>query len=333
LENHDVTFSRWMAAALVLGACVQAAPARQVEDESILEPIAWIDQQASLVHSARAEFTVTYLATTPAEMERISSLCRQRGHDYRAGSYYISAHQARRRSYHVNWFRKGVREREEKTYIARPAIVETTVFDGQAVRSLDGTPGRSCLYINSPGVNWFPKHRIQPFAFAFEFRSLPHGTLIRESADRRVDRHVEGNQQWSELVVRHPTEDHLLLRLVFDGQHRLLERETIFTRTSHLMQLDNEEPAVYSRHEFSDYKPYDDGHGKRIWFPSKAVLRYYLGKLPDGTGVQTHAIAVDVRDIEFNAAVPDEKFAVEAPEGVPVYDRRHDSYVTVAPSY
>ena len=323
-----------MIVGLIAAGCLPSAiRARQVDDESILEPIAWIDQQAALVHSARAEFTVKYLPTIPAEMERITALCRQRGHEYRAGSYYLSAHQARRRSYHVNWFRKGPLEREEKAYIARPAIVETTVFDGELVKTLDGTPGRTCLYISSPASNWLQKNRIQPFAFAFEFRSLAHGTLIRESTQRSIVRHANGSQQRSELVVRHPTEERLILRLVYDGQHRLVEREAILTAASPMMQLDHDEAAVYSRHEFSEYKPYDDGSGKRIWFPSKAVLRYYLGKLSDGSPVQSQAIQVDVLDIEFNAPVADEKFTVRAPEGVPVFDRRHDNYATVAVSY
>ena len=104
-------------------------------ERPLLEMLAWMEHQTALVDSARAEFTVTYLPTTREEMERISALCKYRGNEYRAGGYYLSTHQARRRNYHSVWYRKGLCEREEKTYIARPAIVETTVFDGQDVRT------------------------------------------------------------------------------------------------------------------------------------------------------------------------------------------------------
>ena len=124
-----------------------------------------------------------------------------------------------------------------------------------------------------------------------------------------------------------------MLRLVFDKQRRLVSREAIFTQATSLMQLDHDQPDVYSRHEFSQFKPYDVGEGRRLWFPSKAVLRYYLGRLPDGSSVQAQAIEVDVRDIEFNLDVPDEKFTIKAPEGVPVHDRRNETYGAVPLSY
>jgi hypothetical protein len=231
------------------------------------------------------------------------------------------------------WLRKGVQEREEKTYIARPAIVETTVFDGNLVKILDGTPGRSCLYLASPASHWEQKNRIQPFAFAFEFRTSSHADIIRQSTERRVVRHGLSAGTPYEILVRHPTEDRLVLRLAFDDQHRLVEREAILTRSSSTMMIERDEPAVYARHEFSDYRSYDDGQGRRIWFPSRAVLRYYLGQLADGTPVQSFALCVEIDDIEFNSPIADKKFALVAPEGVPVHDRRQDGFATVVLSY
>src|SRR5262249_45898733 len=137
----------------------------------------------------------------------------------------------------------------------------------------------------------------------------------------------------TEIMVQHPSEERLLLRLVFDDKHRLLEREAILTRSSTAMTLDRDEPSICSRHEFSQYRPYDDGQGNTIWFPSPAVLRYFLGCLPDGSPVQSYAIQVSIADIEFNSEIPAEKFTLKTPDEVPVFDRRQDRYGTVSLSY
>ena len=91
--------------------------------------------------------------------------------------------------------------------------------------------------------------------------------------------------------------------------------------------------AVYSRWEFSGFRPYDDGRGNRFWFPSTAMLRYYLGVMPDGSPVQGHAMRIDVGEIEFNVDIPDAKFELEAPEGVPVRDLRDSRYSVIGVSY
>ena len=228
---------------------------------------------------------------------------------------------------------QGVKEREEKTHIARPAIVETTVFDGNVVRTLDGTPGRSCLYLASPATHWTQKSRIEPFAFAFEYRSLPHDAILRESPERQViRRRLDGEGRW-EVTARHAGDDRLIIRMVFDDEHRLIQRDAILTQPSAFMDLDNGEPAVYSRYDCSDFRPYDDGEGNRLWFPAHVVLRYYLGNLVDGSSVQNYAIAIDVNDIEFNGDVPDEKFVLTAPDGVPTQDYRAGRYAMMAVSY
>jgi hypothetical protein len=307
--------------------------ASSVDAESILPAIVWMDHAAGLAHSARAEFTVTYLPTSEEEMQRISAFCEFRGYDYRASGYHLSERRAERRSYHSRWWREGVKEREVRTNTARPAIIETTVFDGQLVRTLDATPGRTRYYVASPETHWTHKSRVQPFTFAFEYRSSPHGDIVRESPERRVVRRRMHDRGCWEVTAQHPADDRLRLRMVFDDQRRLIEREAILTRSSSFMELDGEEPAVYSRWEFSSFRPYDDGRGHRIWFPTKAMLRFYLGNLPDGSPVQSLAMQIEVNDIQFNVDVPDEMFTLAAPEGVPVQDQRDGRYSVIAVSY
>ncbi len=309
------------------------AAAGTFEPESILDAIIWIEEQASRIESGQGNFTVRYLPTSDEEMQRISALCRYRGNEHRASTYQVSARRARRRNYYSAWWRAGVKERQEKTHITRPAIVETTVFDGQAVKTLDGTPGRTCLYIASPETHWTYKSRVQAFAFAFEYRSSPHGTILRRSAERSIVRRRFGDEDRSVVTALHPSDDRLVLRMVFDEQRRLVQRDAILTRSSSFLELDNEAPAVYSRWEFSNFRPYDDGRGGYLWFPTNAILRYYLGTLPDGTLVQSRAMQIEVGDIEFNVEVPDEKFELHAPDGVPVRDLRSSRYSTIGVSY
>ena len=309
------------------------AQARHAADEPIFEELARIEQQASLVHSARASYSVSYLPTTPEEMRRINLFFRLQNQEYRAGSYYRSAQQDRRRSYRSIWFRQGAKEREERANVARPAVTETTVFDGEVVKTLDNTPFRTCLYIAPANFQWTNQSRIQPFSFAFEFRSSSHAELIRRSPQRWLVRRRETNGAMTEIVVRHPTEDRLRLHFTFDDKHRLISREMVLTQSSAILTLDRDEPAVVSRHEFFDHKPYDLGEGNTLWFPSKVILRYYLGNLSDGTPVQSNAVQIDIGDIEFNADIPAEKFVLSVPEGVTVYDHRDDRFLTTSQSY
>ena len=135
------------------------------------------------------------------------------------------------------------------------------------------------------------------------------------------------------VTARHSSDERLVLRMVFDDQRRLVMREAILTASSPFMQLDRDEPAVYSRWEFSGFRPYDDGKGQQFWFPSGAMLRYYLGTLADGSAVQNYAMQIEMRDIEFNVDVSDRKFDLEAPEGVPVRDLRDSRYSVIGVSY
>ena len=328
--------TRWFLPGCLLVGCaglVLPAAAGEVEPESILKTLSWMEQQASYVHSARGDFTVHYLPTTPEEAQRITALCRARNGEHHASRYVNSRRQALRRSYHSAWWRLGVMEREEKTHITRPAIVETTVFDGKVVQTLDGTPGRTCLYISSPENQWVHKSRIQPFTFAFEYRSSPHGDILRGSPERRiVRRRGPVDDRW-EVTASHPTDDRLILRMVFDEQHRLLVRDAILTKPSSFMELDDQQPALYSRWEFSNFRNYDDGQGHQFWFPASAMLRYYLGTLPDRTAVQSYAMQIDIGDIEFNVDVPAERFRLRPPEGVPVHDARDSRFSISTVSY
>jgi hypothetical protein len=325
----------WVTAFLGVTACwlPDAVWARSIEPDSILDPIIWIEHQADLVQTARGSFTVRYLPTSPDQMRRISALCRYRDNERRADGYFVSARRAKRRDYYSVWWRDGVKERQEKTQITRPAIVETKVFDGQLVKTLDSTPGRTCLYLASPDTHWTHMSRVQPFTFAFEYRSSPHGAILRRSPQRRVAWHRFRDRGSCVVTAHHPTDDRLVLRMVFDEQRRLVRRDAILTRSSTFMELDHDEPAVYARWEFSKFRPYDDGNGSQIWFPARAMLRYYLGVLPDGSLVERSTMQIDVRNIEFNVEIPASRFQLDAPQGVPVRDLRDSGYSVLGVSY
>jgi len=331
-----VTGSLALLGSIIAALLAGAAPPTQagsIEPAGILEALVWLDQQAGQVRSAKGDFRVTYQPTSPEELRRLQAFCRQRGYEHRASGYSLSARQAARRSYHSNWWREGAREREEKTYIARPAIVETTVYDGQVVRTFDATPGRACVYLASPETHWNQRSRIAPFAFALEYRSLPHEAILRSAPERSVARRLEGDREQWEVTARHYGDDRLVLRLTYDDRWRLLARDVILTESSSFLELDHERPAVYSRLELSDMRPYADGRGGQIWFPAKALLRYFVGTLPDGSPVQNQAIAVDLSGLEFNIDIPPDRFELKVPEGVPRVDQRQSRYSVTGLSY
>jgi hypothetical protein len=336
-EGRAVTMCLRRLVLFMFGVCWLSggATAGPVEPDSVLEAISWIEHQAGLVESARGNFTVKHLPTTTEEMDRISAWCRFRDNAQHASAYCVTAVRATRRSYYVDWWRQGVKERLEKTHIARPAIVETTVFDGELVTTLDGTPGRTSLYIGTPDSHWTHQSRIQPFAFALEYRSARHGDILRASPERRIVRRRDpetGAGRW-ELTAQHPTDDRLMLRWLYDDEHRLLSRDAILTRSSSFMELVDDQPAVYSRWEFSDFRPYDTGRGASIMFPSRAMVRFYVGTLADGSLVQSSAMQVEVGDIDFNVDIPAETFKLTPPEGVRVRDLRDSDYSAIGVSY
>ncbi len=307
--------------------------ARSIEPESILDPIIWIEHQSNLVTSARGTFTVRHLPTSRDQKDRITALCRYRDHEHRAEGYFVSERRAKRRDYYSEWWRDGAKERTQKTHITRPAIVETTVFNGHVVKTLDGTPGRTCLYLASPETHWTHMSRVQPFAMAFEYRSSRHAVLLRRSPQRQVVRHRFRDRGSCIITAHHPTDDRLVLQMVYDEKRRLVRRDIILTRTSPFLQLDDDEPTVYARWDFSQFRPYDDGAGNRIWFPAQAMLRYYMGRLPDGSLVERSTTQIDVKSIEFNVEIPASRFELAAPPGVPERDLRDGGYSVLGVSY
>ena len=185
--------------------------------------------------------------------------------------------------------------------------VQAAVIDGEFVRTLSQGYGRVYGSILPLEPARLTANRLQPFAFAFEYGLLPHAEIIRLSKVRQATKGKYLGQDRLEVLVEHPLLSGAKLLMVFDNEHRLVERDVLVTsqKTANYVPLE--------RHEFLDHKAYDDGRGRRIWFPSEAILQAYTLETPSVRHVTIEKIA-------FNLDIPDEKFSLEFPRDADVYD-------------
>jgi hypothetical protein len=85
----------------------------------------------------------------------------------------------------------------------------------------------------------------------------------------------------------------------------------------------DEPPFMTQRYEFHDYVDHQDTSGERISFPTRVVLHYYMGELPDGTPVEYKTWTMRVTDIAFNSKIDDDQFMLQFPDDYEVLDALH----------
>lgn len=288
-------------AALVAGG---AALAAEPVDNPVLAEIERLEDLAARVRSARCEFTVRYVPTNPgaAEMMRAANLARAQSPD----RYTLSRDEAGRAGYRAVWTRKGNLALEERTYASGKTL-------------------RFAVRANEVGVNL-----IQPYSFVFEYLGWPLSEWIRRASRREVSRGTVNGKEQTQIALVARSEDEPLIVLVFDDHERLASREIRLEERNYLVERSRYTLRTVARHEFTDHKAYDDGHGNTIWFPTKATLRYYVGETRDGKPVEKHAIEVEIEKLELNVDV-DEALAGDLP--LPVTGTRLDALVPNTPRY
>jgi hypothetical protein len=206
-------------------------------------------------------------------------------------------------------------EREDKTSVTE-SLISTKAFDGNVVRTLGQSVDGPIAFIDSAETGHFSNaNRLEPFAFLFEYINEPYSQLIQTSPDCRVSSRRYHDTDGLEVSFVHPKFLYMRFVLVLDEKYRLVQRDEIMQRTG------DKEPRLYERHEFTDYKAYDDPSGEQIWFPSHALYRYYMGNMPDGSPVNHTTKQIEITSLEFNVNIPDDVFTLDIPKNARVYDR------------
>jgi len=287
----------------------QDAPTPQ--NPALTAQIDWLDQQLEHVRDIRAEFSVVVQPTSPqaAAILRAANQARVREPDHQI----ISPNAAKAQSYRCRWWRRGIREREERTYASGDQ--ETLLQDGKMAVVYGKSQDRTFAAQLGDATGWPRLTRIQPCRLALEFRDWPLAMLLRDSPNVDVQQPTEGQARLILTAESPGAGEDWAVRLMFDAEHRLMEREVLRDQTNYLVEYSRNELRVCALHTFSDHRGYDDGRGHRVWFPSKAVLRHRAGYLPDGAPVDNFVIEVAVRTLEINTGLDDSLFQAKLPAG------------------
>jgi len=284
--------SRLVAGCCLAAASAIAAPPRadRIETRRVVAAIQRIEDQVAAAASARCEFTVTYVPTSPRARKiiRAANQFRARAPDV----HVLEAAEAGRASYRSVWVRKGARQREERTYST-----------GQTRRFVVRWDAATLADINM----------IQPYSFVFEYRGWPLSEWLRRATRREVATGTVNGQERAQISLIADTSDAPLMVLTYDAMRRLVAREIYLDGRNFLIEHTRQIPRLYTRHEFFEHKAYDDAQGNKIWIPSKATLHYYVGETSDGTPLEEFAIRVEIEKLELNVEVPDDAFKPETP--------------------
>jgi hypothetical protein len=320
-----ISFHRFTAALCLVCAQPGFALADKARD-ALVEQIEWLEQQASLVRSARCEFRVTTVSPLPAQTLRsnvASTLERaetpqiwaeRRAALLRHRASTVSSDNIPGDDYHAVWLRKGIHEREERTYLdPEPTaqdsapIVQMATIDGEFERMVSRSHGRTFASIMPLNPARLRANRLQPYNFAFEYGLLSHAQIVRLSAERQPAKGKHQGKERLEVVVDHPWLWGGKLLMIFDQEHRLVQRDVLTTsqRTANY--------ALLERYEFFDHKAYDDKGGRMIWFPSTVICQTHTLETP-------RVQHITIEKIEFNLKIADEKFSLEFPQDAEVYD-------------
>lgn len=278
--------------------------------------VALLRHQEGIVRSVECRFRVKPIATRPEMIPLIREVCHQRGRDAEAERYLYTEDIVGRQQRTVHWWRDGIRERlEESGEGAQPASepAETTVFDGQIVRKLS-RGANEVVGSLQPSSRWNSVNRTHPVSMLYEFQNTPYSALISGAAECEIAQVTWQGKPHARVRFRHPEFSHRSFVLLLDSEGRLAERDVI-------VKLEEDPaPRIYEKHVFSDYVRHADSSGEPIWYPRRAVYHYYMGQLADGTPVEYTSEEIDVLDIKFNLAIPEDQFVLEFPEGTRVYD-------------
>jgi hypothetical protein len=121
------------------------------------------------------------MPTDPVMIPRIREICLAEGR--KPEQYNYNQTMASRLSYTVDWWRKGVKERIEKSNRAsKPGSEGSNVvaFDGQVVRAVsEKDKGTSAAIDTIEATAWNGINRVHPYSMLFEYYNVPNGTVNR----------------------------------------------------------------------------------------------------------------------------------------------------------
>ena len=301
---------------LASSSVLSASPSREAV-------VGWLRHQEDLVTSMECEYEDRRLPTDAAMIPRIREFCRKNNKEDSL-SYLYSEELARRFGKRFHWWRKGSKERSEVIDLSASgplpanAYHNVEAYDGRLIRTIGGAssdkPSAGIFTLQS--LHWDATNRVQPFSFLYEFETTPYSDVVARSPIFESALVRKDGDELIEVRVRDPKLSIRPIVLWFDRQHRLIERAVYYK-----WEYDPK-PRIFERHVFLDYQGHADPSGETIWFPRKAVYHYYMGVDPQGL-IEYNVRTLDVKNVKFNIDIPDDRFDLEFPPGVRVWDGVH----------
>jgi hypothetical protein len=233
------------------------------------------------------------------------------------------------RGYRSHWWRKGIKERDERLPLDSPdqrPFESVTAFDGQIVRNLRAHGPEVVGSIETPDqAAWqgpSGANTIQPFSLLYEFRREPYSRLVADGLQFEASAVSDGNGAVRVSFQQREFPENQFV-FTFDNHERLLERRLITK-----MEPYDSAPRVYEVHSFGGYERFQDVSGEVIWFPLQCRVEYVMGVAPAGELIKYQSRDVHIKNVKFNPDIPDELFVLNFPTEAKVNDRLHGLSIT-----
>ncbi|MHC4743194.1 MAG: hypothetical protein ACYS8Z_14865 [Planctomycetota bacterium] len=184
-------------------------------------------------------------------------------------------------------------------------------FDGNVARRLERGADQIVGSLSTFEKSHFRAAVADPFSFLFEYGTTPYSKIVGEGTDFGISTVSREGQVFTQVSVMYEPEKKSFV-LLFDNEHRLVERQLIAHSKSG--------SGIIEKHTFSDYVRHTDDSGESLWFPHQAVWRHYIGPLPEDPPVEYGKKTLTIKQIKFNVDIPDDKFTIQFPPGTRIYD-------------
>jgi hypothetical protein len=299
---------------LAVGFWLSAGSVCGVEPDITRESIvAKLKHDEGLVRSMHCTYEHVVLETTPSQIEKIREV-----HGKNANRFIIDTNDSRVRSANVEFWRKGVKQREERILLDErlaqngPAVA---AFDGQIFRSLakQQDQGLAASIMTAESAQWENRPRNDPISFVYLYYEKPFSQVIAEARSFSCKRISRGTRTLHAVSIDCAGTNGDSLDIVFDDHLLPLERVKRLALASGV-SLPN------CKFVIEDYKEYPTPSGEAILFPQRVRYVGYNGVLSTGESLEVRMEEFRIKHIEFNPEIPDSVFELEIPATAHIYD-------------
>ena len=284
--------------------------------------IARLKHQGGLVKSFEAVVETTHAPTPKEVIPHIKNYFQRIGKpDKWKMAFYDET--IADKDYASKWWRKGLHVREEKTLRALekkdPVIQFTTVSDGKLVRTIyytDGVPhlkGERLVgdITTVKSAHWNGMQRQNPMTLLYEDHGRPYSEIAASAKIFLIEGMNMNGHPHIRITLGSNTSRRIAL--YFDSEWRLIQWDEIVDKN-----FFEKKEMINLSVVLMDYQPHKDLSGETIWFPGRAIYNYHLGETPEGNPIVYSTNTLHIRSIRFNVNIPEEKFVLQMPKGVPI---------------